>query len=92
MTIIDTPEGMLMVGLLQHAHRLALEINTGMGFRQSSLAILRRLDVTLDGGATYRPVTIKGTKKGALKDLVKLIKEINPDYTESDSIAKAMAK
>lgn len=77
--VIDTPEGIQMFALLQVTHRLALEINTGLKFRQSSLAAVQR--------AGY---TSKRTKKSALKDMVTLLQEMRPDYVPRDSIARAL--
>lgn len=79
-TTIDTPEGIRMFGLLQIAHRLALEVNTGMGFRQSSLAAAKRAGLTT-----------KSTKKGALRDVIGVIQEANPAYEPGDTIVRALA-
>lgn len=80
MTVIDTPEGIQMFALLQVTHRLALEINTGLKFRQSSLAAVQR--------AGY---TTKRTKKGALQDMVTLIQSMRADWEPSDTITRALA-
>jgi hypothetical protein len=78
---ITTPEGIAFYRLLTVAHGLALEINTGMKMtRQSVLAVAQR-----DG------LTVKRTKKGALRDVVKALKAAQPDYAESASVARAMA-
>lgn len=56
-TVISTPEGIEMFGLLQARGRLHLEIK-GLKFRQSTLAALQRAGITS-----------KRTRKGALTDL-----------------------
>lgn len=81
MTTIDTPEGIEVAGLLALAHRLALEINTGMGSRVSSLGIARR-----------RGLTTKRTKKGALEDVVAAIKDKWPGYEPRSTVARALGK
>jgi hypothetical protein len=79
--IADTPEKVAMVRLLTIAHGLATEINTGMKMtRVSVLTVAQR-----DG------LTVKRTKKGALRDVVKALKAARPDYVESGSIARALA-
>lgn len=45
-TVVDTPSGLKMFGLLQARHRLHLEIGSGMSFRQSTVAALQRAGVT----------------------------------------------
>lgn len=82
-TVITGKDNIRMVGYLQLAHRLALEINTGMGFRQSSLTAARSAGFT------------KSRRKiGALKDIVAIIKANHPDpnWEPSGAIAKALAK
>lgn len=78
--VLDTPEQINMFAILQATHRLALEINTGLKFRQSTLSALQH--------AGY---TNKRTKKGALRDMVNVIKEMRPDYEPSGTIVRALA-
>lgn len=81
MTVIDTPEGLHAFALLQTIHRLALEINTGLKFRQSTLAAVQR--------AGY---TAKKTKKGALQDMVEAMQEFDPDWNPSPTVQRALEK
>lgn len=87
MTTIDTPEGIRMFGLLQVAHLLALEINTGMKYSNawSPLAIAQK-----------RGLTHKRTKRGALKDVIAVISAEWPKngapYTPSASMLKALGR
>lgn len=91
MTVLDTPSQIQAFGLLQLIHRLALEINTSMKFRQSTLAVVQRLAFEVDG--TEVPVTNKRTKKGALKDLVDAyVKYVDPNYEVKSTVAQALAK
>jgi hypothetical protein len=82
MTItVDTPEGIEMFRLLAIAHALSLEVNTGMKMSRgvSVLAVAQR-----DG------LTVKRTKKGALKDVIAYIQRVDPEYQPSDTIIRAM--
>lgn len=78
-TVLDTPEDIQMFGLLQAAHRLSLEINTGMKFRQSTLSALQRAGITT-----------KKTKKAALNDLVGVIVAANPNYVPGATMLRAL--
>lgn len=91
MTIaLTTPAQMTAFGLLQLMYRLALECNTSLKFRQSTLAVVQRLAFEVDGEMV--PITTKRTKKGALKDLVAAYtKYVDPNYEPSDVITKAIA-
>lgn len=80
-TMLDRPEQIQMFALLQAAHRLSLEIKTGMKFRQSTLAAVQRAGITT-----------KKTKKGALVDLIAVIQETNPNYVVSGTIQAALDK
>lgn len=80
-TMLDQPEQIQMFALLQAAHRLSLEINTGMKFRQSTLAAVQRAGITT-----------KKTKKAALKDLVAAIVEANPNFEPAGSMQRALDK
>lgn len=80
-TMLDRPEQIQMFALLQSAHRLSLEINTGMKFRQSTLAAVQRAGITT-----------KKTKKAALKDLVAAIIEANPNYVPGATMLRALGK
>jgi hypothetical protein len=79
--ILDQPEQIQMFAYLQSLHRLALEINTGLKFRQSTLAAVQNAGITS-----------KRTKKGALKDLLAFILEINPSYEPGETILRALGK
>jgi hypothetical protein len=81
--VLDTPEQIQMFALLQAAYRLALEINSPLKFRQSTLAALQ-----------HAGITSKRTKKGALEDLVlKIKKEHNdPNWEPKDSLARALGE
>lgn len=90
--VLDTPAQINMFALLQSAHRLALEINTGLKFRQSTLSALHRIEVVItnpDGSEQVMRVTGR-TKKNALKDLVAIITTVDPRYKVSATIKKAM--
>lgn len=65
--------------LVGAAHRLALEINSGATFRQDTLATL------LAAGA----VTAR-TRHGALRQVVRSIREAYPDYEPAESVTRAM--
>lgn len=87
--MLTEPSQIQAFGLLQLMHRLALEINTTMKFRQSSLAVVQRLAFEVDGELV--PITDKRTKKGALRDLVAVyIQYVDPTYVPGDTIQKAM--
>jgi hypothetical protein len=67
---VTTPEQHSMYRLLSYVAMLSIEINTGLKHsRGSVLAAAKR-----DG------LTRKQTKKGALRDIVAIIKGINPAY------------
>lgn len=81
--------GMTITGEHIHIYRyltivsgLTMTINTGMKMsnRYSPLTILRE-----------EGITNKRTNKGALRDLVAFIKEINPDYSPGERTLRAMA-
>lgn len=78
---IDTPEGIQMVRLLAILHGLALEVNTGMKMSRgvSVLAVAQR-----DG------LTVKRTKRGALKDVLAYVQKVNPDYQPGETITRAL--
>ncbi len=82
--VLDTPPQIAAAGILQLIYRLALEINNGMKFRQSTLAIVQRLEIN------GKMVTSKRTKKGALKDLVAAWQSIDPSYAPRSTVAKAL--
>lgn len=77
---------MTWVALLQLAYRLAVEINSGMKFRQSTLAIVQRIEINGER------VTSARTKKAALADLVSKMQELNPSFEISSSLARALAR
>lgn len=81
--VIDTPEGIEYARLATFAHALALEINTG-------LKMSRGLSVLAN--AQRSGYTDKRTKKGALRDIIALQRELLPSYEESPSILKALQK
>ncbi len=79
--VLDKPEEIKMFGLLQARARLHIEMNTGMGFRQSTLGALQRAGIT-----------DKRTKKGALADLNQLIAAHGgPEDTHKDRASAVMA-
>jgi len=82
-TVIDTPEGMQYVRILTVAHALTLEINTGMKMSRgiSALKVAKR-----DGLTTH------SRKPAALRDVVAVLQEINPDYVPDKRMEEAMLK
>lgn len=80
--IIDTPAGIAMFALLQLAHALALEINTGMKMGRGSLVKV----------ATARGLTDQRTKKGALRDVIAHIQQVNPEFVVDErTLGRALA-
>jgi len=80
-TVIDTPEGMAFVRMLNIAHSLAFEINVP-GMKMSRFSALKVAKA--DG------LTKASRKPAALRDVVAAMKVANPDYEPSGPIVKAL--
>ena len=83
MTVIDTPEGMAFVRVLTMAHALAFEINVP-GMKMTRFSALK--------AAKQAGYTKASRKPAALRDLVGVLKEMNPSYEVSGTIAKALGE
>jgi hypothetical protein len=80
--VIDTPEGIEYTRLATFAQALAFEINTGIKMTRGSVL----------ASAQRSGYTSKRTKKGALRDIIALQRELLPSYEESPSILRALQK
>jgi hypothetical protein len=82
MIVLDGTESVSMYQLLSNIHALALEINTGMGRRLSTVK-----------WAQVVGLSKKRTKKGVLTDLITAFtKNFDADYTPGESVRRALQK
>lgn len=83
-TIIEGPENIRKFTVLQVIHALSLEIVTGMKISSRGSA--------LDAARIQGIITGRKTRKQALEAAVAAMKELEPEYVPSKSVARALAK
>jgi hypothetical protein len=81
--VVEGPEGMAYARKVTIVHGLALEINTGM---KMSRGISCLKVAQMDGH------TVKRTKRGALLDMIEVMKKDYPDWVPSEPVTRALAK